>query len=131
MGKKGMRIFIRMVFILCFFIFYSFNVSAYALSFVDFESSQPVDEIIKNVPKISQEYQIKHGDAEGAGKQVIDVYFENTMDINTLRNYVKSLSFMLKIDDGYREVWESPDKNKFIVLSVNREDNATYFEVLL
>ncbi|RNM23392.1 hypothetical protein EFS38_12395 [Dickeya undicola] len=131
MGKKGMRIFIRMVFILCFFIFYSFNVSAYALSFVDFKSNQSIEAIVKNVPKISKKYQIKHGDAEGPGKQVTGVYFENTTDINTLRNYVKSLGFIIKIDDGYREVWESPDKSKFIILSVNREDNATYFEVLL
>lgn len=113
---------------IAYFLFYN-NSSENQIS--SLEDSSITEPIIKNVPKISQNYQIKYGDAEGPGKQVMGVYFENTKDINTLRNYVKSLGFMIKIDDGYREVWESPDKNKFIVLSVNREDNATYFEVLL
>ncbi|MCZ0784554.1 hypothetical protein [Dickeya solani] len=95
------------------------------------DNSSLTDPIIINAPKISQKYQIKHGDAEGPGKQVTGIYFENTTDIETLRNYLKLLKFTLNMDDGYREVWESPDKNKFIVLSVNREDNATYFELLL
>ncbi|WP_042861097.1 hypothetical protein [Dickeya sp. NCPPB 3274] len=128
MRNKAIILFFLLGAAIAYFLFYN-NSSENQIS--SLEDSSITDPIIKNVPKISQKYQIKHGDAEGPGKQVIGVYFENTTDINTLRKYVKSLGFMIKIDDGYREVWESPDKNKFIVLSVNREDNATYFEVLL
>ncbi|MCL6405619.1 hypothetical protein EXT70_07990 [Dickeya dadantii] len=130
MSKKHMNILIRLIFISSF-LTYSLNVGACIPSLIGFDSSQLIDPIIKNVPKISQKYQIKHGDAEGPGKQVTGIYFENTTDIETLRNYLKLLKFTLNMDDGYREVWESPDRNKFIVLSVNREDNATYFELLL
>ncbi|WP_226055199.1 hypothetical protein [Dickeya dadantii] len=130
MSKKHMKILFRLIFISSF-LTYSLNVGAYIPSLIGFDSSQLIDPIIKNVPKISQQYQIKHSDAEGPGKQVTGVYFENTTDIETLRNYLKSFKFTFNMNDGYREVWESPDKSKFIVLSVNREDNATYFELLL
>ncbi|WP_231578060.1 MULTISPECIES: hypothetical protein [Dickeya] len=125
-----MSILSRLIFILSFFICAS-NANACIPSYIGFGGNQLIEPIIKNVPKISQNYQIKYGDAEGPGKQVIGIYFDNTTDIETLRRYVKSLEFRSMMNDGYREVWTSPDKNKFIVLSVNHEDNATYFELLL
>ncbi|WP_258235574.1 hypothetical protein [Dickeya zeae] len=125
-----MRVLNKLIIIFSFFIC-ACNANARIPSLIGFEGDELVEKIIRNVPRISQHYQVKHDDAEGSGKQVIGIYFENTTDIDTLRKYVNSLKFKLSMDDGYREVWASPDKSKFIVISVNHEDHATYFEVLL
>ncbi|MEI7146247.1 hypothetical protein WCT84_22000, partial [Pectobacterium brasiliense] len=53
------------------------------------------DDIVKGVPRISAVYQFVNAPQEGPASEVSAVYFENTADIASLRDYLISIGCTL------------------------------------
>ncbi|POE20071.1 hypothetical protein BV923_18030 [Pectobacterium odoriferum] len=89
------------------------------------------DDIIKGAPRISAVYRFVNAPPDGPASEVSAVYFENTTDIASLRDYLISIGCTLeKVEQGWEE-WLSKDKTKRIVLSVDQERKTVSMQVVL
>ncbi|MBW5893339.1 hypothetical protein IM880_14065 [Pectobacterium polaris] len=89
------------------------------------------DDIVKGVPRISEVYQFVNAPQEGPASEVSAVYFENTVDIASLRNYLISIGCTLEKVEGNGEEWLSKDKTKTVVIFVDAKGRKVGMEVVL
>ena len=89
------------------------------------------DDIVKGVPRISAVYQFVNAPQEGPASEVSAVYFENTADIASLRDYLISIGCTLEKVEGNGEEWLSKDKTKTVVIFVDAKGKRVGMEVVL
>ncbi|WP_071608801.1 hypothetical protein [Entomohabitans teleogrylli] len=88
------------------------------------------DDIIKNCPRISHDYEFGYATVDGPAIEVSAITFRNTTDISRVHEYLLSLNFKLdrKVESG--EYWTSDNSDKTVHISTIEFPETTIIEVL-
>ncbi|KGA33050.1 hypothetical protein ACIPSR_19885 [Pectobacterium sp. CHL-2024] len=89
------------------------------------------DDIIKGAPRISTNYRFVYYPPQGSASEVSAVYFEDTTDIVSLRDYLISIGCTLDRTEVHVENWLSKDKTKAITIFVDPKGKTVDLEIRL
>ncbi|QHQ21432.1 hypothetical protein GMW71_14525 [Pectobacterium brasiliense] len=89
------------------------------------------DDIIKGAPRISTNYRFVYYPPQGSVSEVSAVYFEDTTDIASLRDYLISIGCTLDRTEVNVENWLSKDKTKAITIFVDPKGKTVDLEIRL
>ncbi|MDY4368339.1 hypothetical protein SNR26_10980 [Pectobacterium brasiliense] len=89
------------------------------------------DDIIKGAPRISTNYRFVYYPPQGSVSEVSAVYFEDTTDIASLRDYLISIGCILDRTEVNVENWLSKDKTKAITIFVDPKGKTVDLEIRL
>ena len=89
------------------------------------------DDIVKGAPRISTNYRFVYYPPQGSVSEVSAVYFEDTTDVASLRDYLISIGCTLDRTEVNVENWLSKDKTKAITIFVDPEGKTVDLEIRL
>ncbi|KHT07806.1 hypothetical protein H5A33_00760 [Pectobacterium brasiliense] len=89
------------------------------------------DNIIKGAPRISTNYRFVYYPPQGSASEVSAVYFEDTADIASLKDYLISIGCTLDRTEVNVENWLSKDKTKAITIFVDPKGKTVDLEIRL
>ncbi|ABS48840.1 MULTISPECIES: hypothetical protein [Yersinia pseudotuberculosis complex] len=88
------------------------------------------DEIIKNCPRISSNYEFGYATVDGPGIEVSAVTFHGSNDIEKIHNYLYSIGFTLDRTEDSGEYWKSERSDKTVHIGVINSPKTTIVEVM-
>ncbi|KGA43052.1 hypothetical protein ABRP77_13050 [Pectobacterium odoriferum] len=89
------------------------------------------DDIVKGAPRISTNYRFVYYPPQGSASEVSAVYFEDTTDVTSLRDYLISIGCTLDRTEVNVENWLSKDKTKAITIFVDPKGKTVGLEIRL
>ncbi|MBN3218290.1 hypothetical protein [Pectobacterium polaris] len=89
------------------------------------------DDIVKGTPRISTNYRFVYYPPQESASEVSAVYFEDTTDVASLRDYLISIGCTLERTEVNVENWLSKDKTKAITIFVDPKGKTVGLEIRL
>ncbi|MCL6324905.1 hypothetical protein [Pectobacterium polaris] len=89
------------------------------------------DNIVKGTPRISTNYRFVYYPPQESASEVSAVYFEDTTDVASLRDYLISIGCTLERTEVNVENWLSKDKTKAITIVVDPKGKTVGLEIRL